>query len=416
MSLAHDTKVASDGRAHDLTAGAPDLTIASCKRGTPSGELLRRYWHPIARADEVSDLPVLVKVLDEELVLFRTPLGFGLVYPRCIHRGASLLHAKVEQEGLRCCYHGWLFGLDGTLLEAPCEPAGRVPLGLRQPWYPVVERFGLVWTYMGPSDRQPLFPAIPWMENLGSEDVLLVGGGVNLDPSGDIFPEHQDYNWWHLFDNLMDPFHLYILHSRISGEQLGAAWTGYPDVSFQRLPNGVVNIARRPLSGGDHHYFVSQSLLPNISCSTPLEGRAGAIMIWIVPRDDTSYRTFSLMVGRKPTCSPDNDAGAKPGSRPPPWVGPNKPALEWTTEDHQRWPIDYTVMKWMGDISLHSEEHLTTTDRGISIMRQVFRQQARIVADGGDPEGASRDRARVLEPAQFSREEVDDILAARYPS
>ena len=73
-------------------------------------------------------------------------------------------------------------------------------------------------------------------------------------------------------------------------------------------------------------------------------------------------------------------------------------------------------MKWMGDISLHSEEHLTTTDRGISIMRQVFRQQARIVADGGDPEGASRDRARVLEPAQFSREEVDDILAARYPS
>jgi len=148
-----------DGSAYDLPEPSYDTELVEVGRGTPCGEMLRRYWHPIATAEEVTDLPLSVRVLGEDLILFRTPqAGYGLVYPRCAHRGTSLLYSKIEERGIRCCYHGWLFDTRGRCLEQPCErDCGKVAK-YRQPWYPVEERYGLVFAYLGPLERQPVLP------------------------------------------------------------------------------------------------------------------------------------------------------------------------------------------------------------------------------------------------------------------
>ena len=134
-----------EGSAYYLEPPTFDEDLVRVGRGTPGGELLRRYWHPVAVASEVKDLPVAIRALGEDLVLFRTTGGaFGLVHPRCCHRGTTLLYGRVEQQGIRCCYHGWLFGPEGHCLDQPCEPGGGEKReNYRQPWYPVQERYGL---------------------------------------------------------------------------------------------------------------------------------------------------------------------------------------------------------------------------------------------------------------------------------
>ncbi|MGH6990741.1 MAG: Rieske 2Fe-2S domain-containing protein, partial [Stellaceae bacterium] len=128
--------------------------------GTPMGELMRRYWHPVALSDGATTRPTKVRILGEDLILFRDRKGRpGLVYPRCMHRGTNLFYGKVEDEGIRCCYHGWLFAVDGTCLDQPCEPEHGLHRDIaRQPWYPVEERYGLVFAYLGPPEKKPVLP------------------------------------------------------------------------------------------------------------------------------------------------------------------------------------------------------------------------------------------------------------------
>src|SRR5437016_2522855 len=119
----------ADGSAYGRPAQNPNAIWIEVGPGKPMGELLRRYWHPIALSEQVTDLPRAVKVLGEDLVLFRDGKGrAGLVYPRCMHRGTTLLYGKVEDKGIRCCYHGWLFDVEGHCLEQPCEPEAGHPL------------------------------------------------------------------------------------------------------------------------------------------------------------------------------------------------------------------------------------------------------------------------------------------------
>ena len=99
----------------DLTHVGPD---------TPCGEYLRRFWQPVCFADELKDLPLRLRVMGEDLVAFRDRSGAaGLLELHCPHRGTSLEFGLVGDKGIRCCYHGWLFGVDGTILETPGEPA-----------------------------------------------------------------------------------------------------------------------------------------------------------------------------------------------------------------------------------------------------------------------------------------------------
>src|SRR6476659_1703848 len=122
--------------------------------GTPMGELLRRYWMPVGYPSELTDeQPTkFVRIMGEDLVLFKDKSGnVGLIADHCVHRGASMLYGRVEERGIACAYHGWLYDTRGTCLETPAEPADSLfHHTVKQRAYPVREQYGLYWAYMGP--------------------------------------------------------------------------------------------------------------------------------------------------------------------------------------------------------------------------------------------------------------------------
>ena len=128
--------------------------------GTPCGEYMRRYWQPVAMSEELGDLPLLVRILDETLVLFRDGSGqVGLLHRHCAHRGASLEYGIVAERGIICCYHGWHYDVDGTLIRAGSEPEDS-PICKRvvQGAYPAREHGGLIFAYLGPPELCPPLP------------------------------------------------------------------------------------------------------------------------------------------------------------------------------------------------------------------------------------------------------------------
>ncbi len=373
------------GTAYGLRLGQPLNELAQVGPGTPYGEVLRRYWHPVAKVEDATTRPVSLQVLGEELVLFRTRKGkAGLLHPRCIHRGASLFYGGVEDEGIRCCYHGWVFDTEGHCLEQPCEP----DLGLhrdrvRQPWYPVEELYGLIWAYMGPPDRKPVLPRYDTLEELDADEQLI----VNDQGVGGGGPAQLDFNWLQHWENVMDPFHVPILHARFSGNQFTPEMALIPEVEYEYTPLGVRSIQMRELGDGRQLRRVTEVIFPNLRvvASPKLASGQTNMIGWVVPMDDTNFRIF--------TVARDSD---------PDFLGKlrstheGKPWKELTDQEHQRLPGDYEAQKSQGAISLHSEDHLTTTDQGIAMIRRMMAKQHRAVAGGGDPVGVFFDESQRL--------------------
>jgi phenylpropionate dioxygenase-like ring-hydroxylating dioxygenase large terminal subunit len=142
--------------------------VTNTDRGTPMGELFRRFWLPVMLAEELPTpdcQPVRVKILNEHLIAFRGTDGrVGLVDAYCPHRGAPLFFGRNEEDGLRCVYHGWKFDVDGNCVDLPSAPEGetyREKIEIIS--YPCVEAGDLIWTYMGPREKQPPFPAFDWL-------------------------------------------------------------------------------------------------------------------------------------------------------------------------------------------------------------------------------------------------------------
>ena len=225
--------------------------------GTPMGELMRRYWHPIGLVQDANDTPRKVRALGEDLILFRDKTGRpGLVYQHCAHRGSSLYYGKVEERGIRCCYHGWLFDVKGHCVEQPCEPeAGAKSCSkVRQPWYTVQEHYGLIWAYMGPPDKKPVLPLYECLEQLEegefleADDNSIGGGGPQIIPC----------NWLQHYENLVDPFHVVILHSSFSGTQFVEQMAVMPDVKWETGDISVRTISRRKLPDGTTLHRVSE--------------------------------------------------------------------------------------------------------------------------------------------------------------
>ncbi len=134
-------------------------------RGTPAGELLRRYWQPACLSSELPEkdgAPVRVKLLGEDLVAFRDTGGkIGLVAAFCPHRRAPLFFGRNEEHGLRCVYHGWKFNVAGQCVDMPTEPADSpMKADARLAAYPTFEKGGVVWAYMGPKDEMPASPRL----------------------------------------------------------------------------------------------------------------------------------------------------------------------------------------------------------------------------------------------------------------
>src|SRR5947209_5541621 len=129
--------------------------------GTPGGELLRRYWQPAALAEELppGGAPLPVRLLGEDLVLFRDDQNrIGLLGIHCSHRGADLSYGRLEDGGIRCIYHGWLYDVSGRCRQQPGEPTGSTfHERIRQIAYPCVEKAGIILAYLGPG-TPPLLP------------------------------------------------------------------------------------------------------------------------------------------------------------------------------------------------------------------------------------------------------------------
>ena len=349
--------------------------------GTPMGELLRRYWHPVGLCADANDTPRKITVLGEELVLFRDQGGRpGLVHPHCAHRGASLYYGKVEARGIRCCYHGWLFDVEGHCLEQPCEPEGGRARGkVRQPWYALQEQYGLLWAYLCPPAKKPVLPRYECLETLENgefieaDDSSIGGGGPQVIPC----------NWLQHYENLVDPFHVVILHSSFSGTQFVDQMALMPQVTWETAAQSVRTISLRKLPDGKTLRRVSEAGLPTLRViPSPRIGRYGTVesLGWVLPIDDASFRIF--VVGRV----------REPGELRKMRSRLNGKLWEELTEaEHRLFPGDYEAQVSQGRIAHHSEEHLATSDIGIVKLRRLLQQQVEAVATGQDPAGVSFD-------------------------
>jgi nitrite reductase/ring-hydroxylating ferredoxin subunit len=376
----------NDGSAYGRKQPASNRLLTEVGPGTPCGELMRRYWHPIAESKKLLDLPRKVRVLGEDLILFRDRKGrAGLLYPRCMHRGTSLFYGRVEEQGIRCCYHGWLFDVEGRCLDQPCEPeGGRHRNDVRQPWYPVEERYGLVFAYLGPLDKKPVFPRYDNLENITGEEEYWssVGGfGSTGDASFDVVP----YSWLHMNDNVMDPFHVHVLHATMSVIQFHPQFALLPKVDFFFADHGICYSAVRQLEDGQEVDRMSSWLMPNIMSVPDIQMRPGqsAGIAWSVPVDDSHYVMGMVMKVARGSGRFELRLNGKT------WG-------EMTEEEHQRIPGDFEAQMGQGPISLHSEEHLGTSDRGIMMQRRMLQKQIELVAAGRDPAGVTYDPGQAL--------------------
>ena len=369
------------GTAYGRPAPTYKKELAEVGPGTPMGELLRRYWHPIGMAADATDTPRQVRVLGEDLILFRDKRGRpGLVYPHCAHRGTSLFYGKVEEEGIRCCYHGWLFDVQGHCLNQPCEPeGGRSRDRVRQPWYPVQELYGLIWAYMGPPARKPVLPRYECLE------VLAEGEFIEADDSsiGGGGPQVIECNWLQHYENLVDPFHVVILHASFSGTQFVEQMAVMPEVTWELAEHGVRTISIRKLPDGRTLRRISEAGLPTLRViPSPKLSRFERVesLGWVLPIDDHRFRIY--VVGRV------REKGELSRMR----TRMNGKLWEEMTEaEHQKYPNDVEAMVSQGVIAKHSEEHLATSDRGIVMLRRLLQRQVDAVKDGGDPLGVSFD-------------------------
>ena len=364
----------------------PNDILTKVGPGQPCGEYMRRFWQPVLASRNVTTRPREIRILGEDLLVFRDGSGRpGLLYPRCMHRGTTLLYGHVEPDGIRCCYHGWKFDVEGNCLEQPCEPNGGLNRdAARQPWYPVQERYGLVWAYMGPPDKMPILPRWDCMEPLAEGESYFAADnsmGAHGDPNG---PEVVPYSWLHMNDNVMDPFHVQVLHSTFSVVQFVKEFEVMPTVDFEYIDQGVIYKAYRKLDDGREVDRISTWLAPNIM-SVPsvllTEGRSNGLG-FSVPVDDTHSRI--LFSARMDPNVMRRGTG----------MGNMKRWSEMTLEERQDTPGDYEAQAGQGPISLHSEEHLATSDRGIAMQRRMLERDIKAVMDGGDPTGV------VFDPAQ----------------
>jgi nitrite reductase/ring-hydroxylating ferredoxin subunit len=371
----------NDGSAYDHPTGHSDDTLTRVGRGTPMGEMLRRYWHPVYKSDKLTDRPVRVTVLGEDVILFRRPRGdVGAVYPRCIHRGTSLYYGKVTDDGIRCGYHGWTFDTEGHCLDRPTEPnhGGNGRGAYRQPWYPVEERYGLAFIYMGPLDRKPALPRHDALEHVPdgweiyADDTTKPSAGAGYMPC----------NWLQHHENGLDAAHVTIVHQR-----------QFPDLMLQAMAPGNFKshitatedriedhgVTRFAGIRGD---LTVQLILPNIRAIPdpilPIERPDGKInnLAWTVPIDDTNTIVFTAYVHPTGTDIASTDAGR---------IYDGKLWTEMTPEEHQLNPGDFETQTGQGEITFHSEEHLVASDKGIIMLRRLLRSAVDTVAAGGNP-------------------------------
>src|SRR6266852_3988402 len=356
-----------------------DADLTHVGPGTPCGEYLRRFWQPIITSEALQDLPRRLRIMGEDLVAFRDQSGaVGLLELHCPHRGTSLEFGLVGDKGIRCCYHGWLFDVDGRILETPGEPAdSTLKDRLCHGAYPVHEHAGLVFAHMGPPDKRPAFPVLDTYDLPGYRLVARA-------------PTLWECNWLQLKETSMDPAHLAFLHTLPGSEGFTDDLGALGEWDWMETPAGMVYIDTR--RQGDRIWVrVADFILPNIHQfppnADPMAKRTTinrpAATTWAVPLDDT--HTMQIGFHRAPEDrEPRRGSGfGQDGNRP--------------YAERQRIPGDYDAQVSIhGGVARHGLEHLASTDRGVIMLRSMIRRGIRAVQSGADPGHVSKQNGQVI--------------------
>jgi phthalate 4,5-dioxygenase len=275
--------------------------VTQTNPGTPGGDFMRHYWHPVALSSELTPggAPKPRRILGEDLLLVRDEAGrVGLMGLLCAHRCADLSYGRVEAGGLRCLYHGWLYDVTGRVLEMPAEPPESTYKDrVRQLAYPCIERGGLIFAYLG-NGEPPLLPDYEFL-NFGEEHRLLSLTFLNC-------------NWLQSFEGEIDPSHLSYLHVPIGkvdtrpvpggtkpADQLYQS-DGQPKLEVERTDYGMRCFSVRKSGPGEQYVRITNFILPHMSAIIGNEGRIGEgyNAHWHVPMDDTHHLRIDYVFNR----------------------------------------------------------------------------------------------------------------------
>jgi 5,5'-dehydrodivanillate O-demethylase len=358
--------------------------------GTPIGELLRRYWHPIAAVGQLDEKPVMpVKLLGEELVLYRDRSGtLGLIDRYCPHRRANMILGIPEEEGLRCPYHGWRFNETGKCLEQPAEPrpfCDRVKMTS----YPVREACGAVWAYLGPAPvpELPMWDLMTW-ENADHEIGFV----------------HIPCNWLQSMENCADTMHFPVLHGNFHDYVLERL--GRPDLK-KRLWRPGDPEEDRMIGINEHDYEVNdRGILIRYTQANktkddpdwrigrqvafPTVERAVNDLEIRVPIDDTHMMYFCVRAHWLPPGEKSKQDKTKIPYFEVPYALDKNNNIDWSVLDGNGMQ-DNVVWGSMGPVVDRSKEMLGDSDRSILLYRRLLKEQAELVAEGKDPMNVFRD-------------------------
>ena len=363
--------------------------------GTPCGEMMRRYWWPVGLADEMKGpRPKKVRLLGEEFVLFRDGQGHvGMLEVLCAHRRTSLALGRVEDQGLRCCYHGWMFDTAGKCIDQPCEEPGSIFKDkVRQKSYPTEIVAGIVFAYIGPLPA-PLMPKYDLLHRNIGKRVLW----TNLNHC----------NWLQAVENAADVSHIPWLHAgpypgfaakrpRVTWERnrWGLHWEiaieGYNDVNAGDVifPNG--------------NRFASSRIGQAWSQLKDRDMDARQNLLYRVPEDDVTTRNVFLALydeGDSLVQVTQGERVTRPGDYKQVedgWWG-----IESTDQDR-------AAVEGQGPVTDRSTEHLAPSDRGVIMFRAMLREAIDDVAAGRDPIGVIRDK-RDDKPIHFGTHQHDVV-------
>lgn len=372
--------------------------------GTTGGRFLRSYWQPIAAAEEIpiGGAPMPVRIMSEDLVLFRDDQDrLGLIGQFCSHRGTDLSYGRVEDGGLRCLYHGWLYDIEGNCIDQPAEPEGRKFCDkIRHPAYPVQEKGGAIWAYMG--EGEP--PLIPDFEFL-----------MAPEPNRLTFRVIQTCNWLQGLESVTDPAHTTYLHRKAVGTRSIRSGNDVralrgiepPEIGTENTSFGTRIFALHNSPNGRKYLRINNYVFPCGATPSTSTGEAGYQGRWFVPIDDTSHCAFeffyrhsepldkeALRKFRAENVGPDNRHIRRAENR---YLQDRE---EQKRDDSFSGMGDYFpahdafAIETQGAIRDRTKEFLGSTDIVIAAVTRALLKAIRHVQDGGEAPGLIRDPAK----------------------
>ncbi len=351
--------------------------------GTPMGELLRRYWIPAFLSEELPGPdcpPVQIKLMGEDLVAFRDTNGrIGLLDEHCAHRGTSLFYGRNEECGLRCIYHGWKYDVDGNVLDTPAEPAGsHFKEKVHQTAYPCREAAGVVFAYMGPQNKMPLFPEYEFNS--------MAPGTMRVTKS------LQDCNYLQGVEGECDTTHLQYLHWQFeaSGHMRDYYRNPMREYIIEEADFGIRLVALRD-AGPDQTYVRVSSIVMPMLCWIPAGG-TGSVHMYVPAQDDAHSWRFNLDLNLGPNGRQDQEKFFDDNYRKVRNIDNH-----YLQDREMQRNVNFTGMgpnfvihdacatETMGAIYDRSKEHLGVSDKAVISMRNYLLRTVRAFSAGGEP-------------------------------